>query len=70
MSNGPEWRKLADEIEHSFIKFDLTLKQSILLNTLLLSDYNEFKDTMLIDKKKKQIEILKNEIEKLDERDN
>lgn len=69
MCNEPKNRWLYRDA-YNFIYIDLTEEESILLHSLLVSDYNEFRGTMLIEQKKKQIEILKNEIEKLDERDN
>lgn len=69
MCNEPKNRWLYRDA-YNFIYIDLTEEESILLHNLLVSDYNEFRSTMLVEQKKKQIEILKNEIEKLDERDN
>ncbi len=60
MENMPENRKLSCGIpSNSFIQFDLTTEESILLDSLLVSDYKQFLVDELISKKESELETLK-----------
>lgn len=60
MENGPINRKLSTSIpSDSFIQFNLTTEESILLDSLLVSDYKKFLVDELVSKKERELEELK-----------
>lgn len=60
MANGAEHRKLYNlGITQNFIHFYLTQEESILLDSLLVSDYKKFLVDELVSKKERELEKLK-----------
>lgn len=59
MKNDPVCRKLYKHSDNNFMHIDLTEEESILLDSLLVSDYEQFLVDELISKKESELETLK-----------
>jgi hypothetical protein len=65
IENSAEHRKLYQSSINNFIWFDMTQKQALKLHNLLVSDYKQFMKEILIENKKKALDKLQKEIDKL-----